>query len=1361
MESDNILLRVARSIRLVPPVAEAGFRPSLRLLAVSSVAINLFALTIPIVMLITMDRILPFRAMDTLVLLMIGAALALFVENLLRMMRSQLTAWSAASFEHSTSVDVTSRLLAQPLLGFEGAGSGRHLDQFRKIAMLRQYFSGQSFTGWIDLPFSAFYVLVVALLSWKLALVMAVGFGVFTWYARRMAVSQHLPAADRMMADQRRNNFLIEILGNIHTLKSMAMEALMLRRYDRLQESSALAVERQARALDESTSLAGLFGPLIGTLVTAIGAWEVIAGDLSRGELSACIFLSLRSLSPLQRVGLLWAKHHSDAVIGEEVGELLDAPALPAENGAARALSHDAPAIELAGLTFGDSSDGKGLIANVNLTVRTGETVLLRGENGSGRSTLLGLIAGFFTPGSGNVRLFGEDVSHIDRSRLTERVGYLPQRAIMFDGTLLQNATLFRPELTDRARAIAAELGFSDFILALPQGWETRVGDSAAERLPPGLRQRIGMIRALVTDPQIILFDDATAAVDSEGESAVIRFLEQVKRDKAIVIVSHRPSLMRLADREYVLEGSVEGSTAPAPAALPSAAAGSSALAQIAPSSLLEAAPANRFDSAFWEQLDRAVADAFRQQNELSRIVAPLLREIGWRGAARDVIEALPYYADELDVTGLTNALARLGFKVTERSGVIESIDDRGFPCLVLAEDREAVLLLEKRLDGYVVSNSLDETLLDTAPFGAGRAIFFEREPESVATAKNWTRGTISRLRPIVLQAVVLSTLIGVLLLGNALFTTLVFSEVLPSGARDTLAYALLGVIVSFGLVHILQGYRARLLAFIAGRVEFLFGTAALGKLMQLGTIEAQWLQDEAVKAFPDGRTVEVNPPRQFGTSPMNASRDTVFVTARPTQAFPGWKVVLISHARNAIIAEREAQLRIMLALAGLIVALTIIASGLADRSRRMLDRMAQSLTDLALLGGEPEQMRRAFITELGDISSRIAQAGSSMQKQRLALLTNRRRLQVIIEHGGLVIYTIDTTRPKSPNLTFITPSIDALLGYQQEEVFTHDWLPAHLHPDDMLEPPVFSRAFKPGAVITREYRLRHKLGHYVWVHDCLVIDDHGDGLPGEAVGFIIDISDRKAATEKLTQAGKMESLGRMAAGVAHELNQPLNFISLASQNLYKRFARGDVDPAYATDKIERILSQVKRAAMIVGQVRTFGRSVTETSPVIAVGDVVADVASLLKGQLDLKGVTLKCLPTDPALQVRVHPVRLGQVLINLVINARDSILQRREDGRPTPGTITMSAHHDDGWVEIAVEDTGTGIAPDKLAMLFEPFFTTKSPQEGTGLGLSVSYGIIAEVGGSIRAENTADGARFIVRLPVPNLTLPNMNEAE
>lgn len=150
----------------------------------------------------------------------------------------------------------------------------------------------------------------------------------------------------------------------------------------------------------------------------------------------------------------------------------------------------------------------------------------------------------------------------------------------------------------------------------------------------------------------------------------------------------------------------------------------------------------------------------------------------------------------------------------------------------------------------------------------------------------------------------------------------------------------------------------------------------------------------------------------------------------------------------------------------------------------------------------------------------------------------------------------------------------------------------------------------------------------------------------------------------------------------------------------------------------------------------------------IAVGKVIRDVVSLLKGQLDLKDISLHHDPISPDIKVRVHPVRLGQVLINLVINARDSILLRRETGT-TPSTITISAKETDGLVEITVEDTGTGIPSEQLPLLFEPFFTTKSPQEGTGLGLSVSYGIVADVGGTIRAENTNDGARFVISLPL------------
>lgn len=520
--------------------------------------------------------------------------------------------------------------------------------------------------------------------------------------------------------------------------------------------------------------------------------------------------------------------------------------------------------------------------------------------------------------------------------------------------------------------------------------------------------------------------------------------------------------------------------------------------------------------------------------------------------------------------------------------------------------------------------------------------------------------------------------------------------------------------------------------------------SGAIAARTRTGEMDEPWLLEAAVRAQPDGRTIEARAPRQFGTAPMTVRLEGVFVTAHPSSVFPGWKIVLLSQARDQILAERQQQIQVLALLAGLIVLLTLIATALADGSRRLLERMAQALTNLAVEGGERADIQLALVSELGDIATGISLARSRMEEQRQALIANRRRLEIIIEHGGLVIYTVDLTNPEQPELTFLMGHVETLIGYRSEDVSAREWLLNHVHPDDLTEPPLLAGPLLPGHAITGEYRLRHKQGHYVWVHDCLVADD---GPQKDAVGFLIDISDRKAAAEKLVQASKMESLGRMAAGVAHELNQPLNFISLAAQNLHKRFSTGAVDPAYATDKLERIMAQIRRASLIVGQVRTFGRSVAETAEVVPVTKVIHDVASLLKGQLDLKGIALHCETISPDIAVRVHPVRLGQVLINLVINARDSILLRRET-RDTPATITLSVHETGGFVEIAVADTGTGIAPDKMPFLFEPFFTTKSPQEGTGLGLSVSYGIISDVGGTIRAENTEDGARFVISLP-------------
>lgn len=280
------------------------------------------------------------------------------------------------------------------------------------------------------------------------------------------------------------------------------------------------------------------------------------------------------------------------------------------------------------------------------------------------------------------------------------------------------------------------------------------------------------------------------------------------------------------------------------------------------------------------------------------------------------------------------------------------------------------------------------------------------------------------------------------------------------------------------------------------------------------------------------------------------------------------------------------------------------------------------------------------------------------------------------------------------------------------------------------------------------EYRLRHKNGHYVWVHDCVVAGEAGKAGHDEYIGFVIDISDRKAAAERLLQAGKLESLGRVAAGVAHELNQPLNFIKLASHNMLRRLSDGTLEEGAAAKKLDQILHQVERAASIVQHVRTFGQRSPIRPEVIEIGEVFTPVNDLLKGQLARLDIALTHLPYDAGLQVMVNPVRLEQVLINLIVNARDSIVERQKTS-PGSGEIVITTQPRGNNLQIIVDDNGKGIDCGKIDILFEPFYTTKSPQEGTGLGLSVSYGIIAEAGGSIHAENTDRGARFVIQLPL------------
>lgn len=235
-----------------------------------------------------------------------------------------------------------------------------------------------------------------------------------------------------------------------------------------------------------------------------------------------------------------------------------------------------------------------------------------------------------------------------------------------------------------------------------------------------------------------------------------------------------------------------------------------------------------------------------------------------------------------------------------------------------------------------------------------------------------------------------------------------------------------------------------------------------------------------------------------------------------------------------------------------------------------------------------------------------------------------------------------------------------------------------------------------------------------------------------------------------LIQKSKLESLGRLAAGIAHEINQPLAGISMGLDNMEIKITAGKAAPDYLAGKIANLRKDVDRISHIIDHVRLFSR---EQSSIfienVDVNTVCLDALSMLQAQFRHHGVRLESALDKDAGCVLGNRYRLEQVVLNLLTNARDAVDQKTAwlDEK----IIRITTRRLDDQVEITVEDNGEGIPEDCLDRLFEPFFTTKEPEQGTGLGLSISYGIIQDMKGDISVESV-QGKFTIMRILLPRV---------
>jgi ATP-binding cassette subfamily C protein LapB len=520
---------------------------------ISSLLINILALALPVVILQVYDRIIPNQATDTFLVLIAGMLVVIFCDFLLKIWRSIILSWESAKFDHQVSLDAMEQILHTKTQDFESKPAGYYIDKIYALEKIQEFYSGQSILLLMDLPFVLIFLVLVGMISGPLIAIPIVLLILFLIVSVTTGRKLHQALVTRSVMEDRRQNFIIEILQGIHTVKSMAMEAFMLRRYEKLQLQSAESIYELSRLNSIVQGIGATFSQLAVICFVSFGSIYVVNGDLSVGGLAAGTMLTSRVLQPGLKAMNIWIQFQSVRLALDKVNELFS---LQTENsGELKTEGKFQGLIELNNINFKYPEQEKNLINNLSLTIKPGESIGISGNNGAGKSTLINLLSGFLEVDSGDIKLDGYEIEKYNATFLRSQIGIVPQHGVLVEGTILENMTLYREdEATKQAIELSKSLGLDKTLSNLPNGLDTFIGGAAMNNLPEGVIQEIIIARSLIGNPKIILFDDANANFDVKNDKLLIKLIKQMQQQKrTIIIISHRPSFLRICDRQYTL----------------------------------------------------------------------------------------------------------------------------------------------------------------------------------------------------------------------------------------------------------------------------------------------------------------------------------------------------------------------------------------------------------------------------------------------------------------------------------------------------------------------------------------------------------------------------------------------------------------------------------------------------------------------------------------------------------------------------------------------------------------------------------------------------------------------------------------
>ena len=526
---------------------------------ITSLLIQIFGLITPLFTQLLLDRVVVQGS--TLTLTAVGLGLVIF--GLFRVamtgLRQYLLDHTANRVHIAMIVGFIRHTFRLPMSFFESRYVGDIIARVQENRKIENFLTGEALSIVLDLLTVFVYVGLMFWYSWKMALLALVIVPPFFLLALIATPFLQKISREIFAALAEESSYLIQSLTGVSTVKSLAVEQTVRWRWEEFLNKSI----RKNFSGQVMGNRLQMFSLTIESLVTTgllwFGAWLVIQGELTIGQLVAFNMLIGNVISPFQRLTVLWNQLQEVVIAMERINDVIDTePEEDLQSQARQYLTELRGNIIFDNVTFRYHPESDiNVLENLSFEVKAGQTVALVGRSGSGKTTISKLVLGLYPPTDGKILIDGYDITAISLPSLRNKVGVVDQDTFLFGGTIRENLTMAYPSATLEDIVDAGRLaGADEFIQRLPMGYETQIGEGGG-LLSGGQRQRLAIARALLGNPCLLVFDEATSHLDVESERIIQRNLNTILQGRTSLIIAHRLSTVRNADIILVLDRGV------------------------------------------------------------------------------------------------------------------------------------------------------------------------------------------------------------------------------------------------------------------------------------------------------------------------------------------------------------------------------------------------------------------------------------------------------------------------------------------------------------------------------------------------------------------------------------------------------------------------------------------------------------------------------------------------------------------------------------------------------------------------------------------------------------------------------------